>query len=69
MCTPAAVNPQMKVKRIAVGSIYISPRSKQKKETIDYVVESIHMLTAKYNNKIHFCGNFNKVETIDILRS
>ena len=71
MCTPAAVNPQMKVRRIAVGSIYISPRSKHKKETIEHIIETIHMLRAKYNNEIHFCigGYFNKVETSDILES
>ena len=71
VCTQAAVNPQMKVKRIAVGSIYISPRSKHKKETIEHIIETIHMLRAKYNNEIHFCigGDFNKVETSDILGS
>ena len=39
----------MKVKRIAIGSIYIAPRSKFKSETIDHIIDSIHLLRAKYN--------------------
>ena len=71
ICTPISANPQMKVKRIAIGSIYISPRSKFKCETIEHIIDSIHMLRAKYNNDIHYCigGDFNKTNISDILES
>ena len=58
-----------KVKRIAVGSIYISPKSKFKTEMIEHIIETIHILRAKYNNEISFCigGDFNKVDISEIL--
>ena len=61
--------PDVKVKRIAVGSIYISPRSKFKIETIEHIIETIHILRAQYDNDVNFliCGDFNRVEISDIL--
>ena len=57
-------NQRFKVKRIAVGSIYVSPWSKFKTEVIEHIIETIHILRAKYNNEISFCigGDFNKVD-------
>ena len=62
-------NQRFKVKRIAVGSIYVSPRSKFKTEVIERIIETIHILRAKYNNEISFCigGDFNRVDTSEIL--
>ena len=61
----------MQVKRIAIGSIYVSPRSQFKSQTIDHIIDSIHLLRAKYNNDITFCigGDFNRFDVSDILES
>ena len=60
---------QLKVKRIAVCAIYVSPRSKVKPETIDHIIESIHLLRAKYDNDVNFIisGDFNHLDVNDIL--
>ena len=57
------------VKRIAVASIYVSPRSKFKPETIEHIVESIHILRAKYDNDIKLLigGDFNRLDISEIL--
>ena len=59
----------LKVKRIAVGAIYVSPRSRVKPETIDHIIETIHILRAKYDNDINFIigGDFNHLDINDIL--
>ena len=56
---------------IAVGSYYISPRSRHKQETIDHIIDSIHILRAKYDNDVNFlvAGDFNRVNIDDILDS
>ena len=61
----------MKVKRIAVGSYYISPKSRYKQEVIEHITETIHLLRARYNNEVNFLigGDFNRVDTSDILDS
>ena len=60
---------QLKVKRIAVASMYVSPRSKFKSETIDHIIETIHILRAKYDNQISFLlgGDVNRIDVTDIL--
>ena len=62
---------QEKVKRIAIASIYVSPRSKYKSETIDHIIETIHVLRAKHDNEINFLigGDFNRLDVSDILES
>ena len=40
-----------KVKRIVVGTIYVSPNSQHKLKTIDHI---IHTLRAKYDNNVNF---------------
>ena len=37
-------------KRIAVGSYYVSPKSRYKRETIKHIIYTIHTLRAKYDN-------------------
>ena len=61
----------MKVKRIAVGSYYISPKSRHKKEVVEHIIDTIHLLRAKFNNEVNFPigGDFNRVEISDILDS
>ena len=69
--TPKQNNNSMKVKRIAVGSYYVSPRSRHKQEVIDHIISTIHSLRAKYANEVHFLvgGDFNRLEITDILDS
>lgn len=59
------------IKQICVGSIYISPRSQYKSETIDHIIQTIHCMRAKYNNEIKFLisGDFNRTQTTNILDS
>ena len=59
---------KLKVKRIAVGTIY---RSKHKVETIDHIIETIHLMRAQYDNEINFLvgGDFNRLDITDILDS
>ena len=59
----------MNVKRIAVGSYYISLCSSYKQETIEHIIDTVHTLRAKYDNEINFCigGNFNQVDISDSL--
>ena len=59
----------MKVKRIAIGSIYVSPRSRHKIQTIDHIIATIHILRAKYDNDIHFMigGDVNRLDPGEIL--
>ena len=60
---------KMKVKRIAIGSIYVSPRSKHKGDIIEHIIETIHVLRAKHDNEIEFLigGDFNRLQINDIL--
>ena len=70
--TPKQLDSRLqKVKRICVGSIYISPKSKYKDQTIEHIIHTIHSMRAKYNNEIHFYigGDFNRVNVKQVLRS
>ena len=60
---------KMKVKRIAIGSIYVSPRSKHKGDIIEHIIETIHVLRAKHDNEINFLigGDFHRLQINDIL--
>ena len=64
-------NRLQKVKKICVGSIYISPKSKFKENTIEHIIHTIHATRAKYNNEVHFYigGDFNRVGVQQVLRS
>ena len=41
---------KFKVNKIVVGSIYVSPKSRHKIETIDHIIETIHYARAKFGN-------------------
>ena len=60
-----------KVNRILVGSIYVSPKSRYKMETVDHIIEVIHSARAKYGNDVHFLigGDFNRLGVSPILDS
>ena len=61
----------MKVKRIAVGSYYVSPKSRHKQEVIEHIIDTIHMLRAQFANEVNFliAGDFNRLDVTDILDS
>ena len=61
----------MKVKKIAVGSYYVSPRSRHKQEVIEHIIGTIQQLRAKYDNEVNFLigGDFNRLDITDILDS
>ena len=61
----------MKIKRIAVGCYYISPRSRYKQQYIEHIIDSIHLLRARYENEVKFIigGDFNRLKIADILDS
>ena len=57
------------LKKLCIGVIYIAPRSKFKSETIQHIIETIHVIRAKHNNEINYCifGDFNKVPVDDVI--
>ena len=57
------------MKRIAVGSYYVSPKSRHKKETIEHIIDTIHTIRAQYDNEVNFLigGDFNRLDISDIL--
>ena len=59
------------IKHILVGSIYVSPKSRFKSETIEHIIETIHTMRAKFNNEIKFLigVDFNRLDVSDILES
>ena len=62
---------KVKTKRLAVGAYYISPRSKYKQQVVEHIIDTIHLIRAKYSNEVNFiiAGDFNRVNTADILDS
>jgi hypothetical protein len=61
----------LNIKKILVAGIYISPRSKYKQETIEHIIETMHSVQSRYEHQIRFfiAGDFNKVDTEDLLES
>ena len=58
-----------KIKNICIASVYISPKSRFKKQTIAHLVESIQLMKSYYDNDVKYVisGDFNKVSVEDIL--
>ena len=69
--TPFSNTVHHRVKKIAVGTFYVSPRSPHKDATLDHIIESIHLLRARYDNEIHFLlgGDLNRLAIEPILDS
>ena len=71
LCTPkqTLVQNGQTVKRIAIGSYYVSPKARNKQDIIEHIIDSIHTLRAKYNNEVNFLisGDFNRLDISDIL--
>ena len=59
-----------RVNRIAACSLYVSPRSRKKAETCEFLTSSIHMLKSKYDNlKFIIGGDINSLDIKPILDS
>ena len=69
--TPLSSNVHHKVKKIATGTFYVSPKSIHKEATIDHIIENIHFLRSKFDNEIHFLlgGDLNRLKIEPILDS
>ena len=69
--SPKKMPKNAKIKHICLASVYISSKSKFKKETISHIIESIHIIRSYYNNEIKFyiSGDYNKYPIQDILDS
>ena len=69
--TPLSSNVHHKVKKIAIGTFYVSPKSTHKEATIDHIIENIHFLRSKFDNEIHFLlgGDLNRLKIEPILDS
>ena len=67
--SPISPNPLHKVKKVVVGSFYVSPKSQYKDETIDYIIQSIHFLRSKFDNNVSFLlgGDLNRLKIESIL--
>ena len=59
-----------KFKKLCIASIYISPRSKFKSQTISHIIESIHYVRSKCS-EVNFCifSDANRVDVSDVLHS
>ena len=72
LLTPRAYDDHLqKIRRICVGSIYISPRSKLKAQTIEHLTQTVHSVRALFNNEVHFCfgGDLNRVDFSEVIES
>ena len=68
--SPKNIPKHARVKNICIASVYISPKSRFKRQTIAHIVESIQVIRSYYANEIYIwiSGNFNKFPYEDILR-
>ena len=69
--SPKVTSKDSKIKNIYFASVYISPKSKFKRQTIAHIVESIQIVRSHYDNDIKYCiaSNYYKVWIDDILDS
>ena len=69
--SPLNITTQHRVKKIVVASIYVSPRSQFKEETVEHIIDSIHFLKSKFDNEVSFLisGDLNKLDIEPILDS
>ena len=59
------------VKKIAVGSFYVSPNSVYKTKTLEHIMSSIHQLRSEHGNDLKFLlgGDLNRLNITRILDS
>ena len=72
MLTPRRLDYKLQqIKRICIASIYIAPRSQMKSQTMDHIIQSIHVIRARYDNNVNFilAGDVNRTNYQDVLDS
>ena len=69
LLVPRNKDKSVRVKQIVVGSFYTSPNSRHKSATIEHIIESIHLLRAKFDNEVNFIlgGDFNRLPISEIM--
>ena len=69
--SPISITPHHRIKKLVVGSIYVSPRSQFKQETVEHIIENIHYLRSIYDNDVSFLvgGDLNRIDIEPILDS
>ena len=52
------------IENIAVASVYVSPNSVYKTATIKHIIETIHLLRARFDNRINYLigGDLNRLK-------
>ena len=71
LVNPVSSTVHHKVKKIAIETFYVSPKSFDKDATIDHIIENIHFLRSQFDNEIHFLlgGDLNIMKIGTILYS
>ena len=68
--TPKTVSSNSRVKKIAVGSVYVSPKSQFKQDTIDHIIETLHIVRSTHDDvRFLFGGDLNRLNISDILEA
>ena len=67
--TPKNVTPSSKIQKIACGSIYCKPGSKNKSDLQDHIAEAFNILSTKYQRGLHVivAGDTNELNLTPIL--
>ena len=64
------INHGVRIERIALSSLYVPPRSRKTQETLDFIISSIHLLKAEYDDiKFIIGGDRNNMDFNVILQS
>ena len=69
--SPVNITPHHKVKKLIVASVYVSPRSQYKEETVEHIIQTIHYLRSVHDNDVSFLisGDVNRLDIQPILDS
>ena len=59
------------IENIAIASVYVSPNSVYKTATINHIIDTIHLIRAKYDNRVNYLigGDLNRLKIDRILDS
>ena len=65
------INKTDPIENIAIASTYVSPNSVYKTATINHIIDTIHLLRARYDNRINYLigGDLNRLKIDRILES
>ena len=67
LCPDPVFKPKNKtdlIENIAIASVYVSPNSVYKTETINHLIDTIHLLTARFDNEVNYLigGDINRLK-------